>query len=204
MLFTSLVTLPLPLPPVSHALQQGLDLVEGLPVAAGHDGQRTGNGHGIAAADGRIQQGHAGVLDLLIQLPDNVGRGGAEVDDDIALLAVLHGGLHRLADDGVGGQDLHDDIAVRIDLDLLCHRRAAGGGELIQTIPRHIVAQNLTAALLQQVLRHGKSHNAQTQKTDLHVSHLLIIFQRVRPSPSARGPAPSAGARRVWNLRGKE
>ena len=150
----------------THALQQGLHFLKGLPVAAGHNGQGTGDGHGVAAADGRIQQVHAGVLGQLVQLENNVGRGGAQVHDHAAGLAVSDGLFHAVPDDGVGGQDLHDDVAGLVDL-LRLGNGAARGDEALPLLFHHVVAQDLTAGLFQQILRHGQAHNTHTQKTNL-------------------------------------
>ena len=154
---------------MTHALQQGLHAVKHFLVTAGHNGQGASNGHGITAADGGIQQVHTRLSDGFVQILDDVGGGGAEVDDDVAPLAVVYGVLHGLADNGVGGQDLHDDVTLLINIRLLLHRRTACGGELVQAILGHIKAQHLAAALFYQIFRHRQAHDAQAQETDLHI-----------------------------------
>ncbi|CAN4026390.1 hypothetical protein NOIMNB_NOIMNB_13505, partial [Dysosmobacter welbionis] len=68
----------------AHARQDRLYLVKGLFVAAGHNGQRPGDGHGVAAADRGVQQEHPRVLGLLVQLQNDVRCGGAQVHNHIA------------------------------------------------------------------------------------------------------------------------
>lgn len=151
---------------VAHALQQGLHFLEYRLVAAGHDRQRAGNGHGIAAADGRIQQVHSGRFDFGIQLLNDIRRGGIQIQNDIAGFAVLHGLLDGIDDDGVRGEHLHNDVAGLVDVHRIGGGLAAGSSELIQTGLRHVKAQNRVAALLQHVQGHRQTHNTQTQETN--------------------------------------
>ena len=152
----------------AHALQQGLHFLKSLLVTACHNGQRTGNGHGIAAADGRIQQVHTGVLRQLVQFLNDVRSSGAQVHDDAAGLAKFDGLFHAVPDDGVGGQDLHDDVAGLVDL-LRLGNGAARGDEALPLLFHHVVTQNLTAGFFQQILCHGQTHDAHTQETDFHI-----------------------------------
>ena len=68
--------------------------------------------------------------------------------------------LHGVADDGMGGQDLENDIAVFVNLNRVADRFTTGGGKVIQLFFGNIVTQNFTAALFYNILCHGQSHNA--------------------------------------------
>ena len=109
-----------------------------------------------------------------MKLQHDIRSGGAEIHDHIAGLAQLNSALHGVYDDGVGRQDLHHHIAGAVDL------IGIGGGltaellKLRQTGLRHIVTQNGAAALLYDILRHRQTHDAKTQKTDLHMPVPLI------------------------------
>ena len=145
---------------MAHTGNDGLGLFIGLLVAAGHDSQGPGDGHGVAAADGRIQQVHASRLGLGVQLLNNVRSRRTEVHDDVAGLTVLNGLLHGIADNGVGRQNLENNITVLIDLHRVADRRAACRREVVQLLLGNVIAQNLTAALFYNILCHGQSHNA--------------------------------------------
>ena len=153
---------------VPHAGQQRFRLVKGLLLAAGHHGQRTGDGHGIAAGDGAVQQEHTGIQRLLVQIQHDIRRGGAEVDDDVAGFPQFDRTLHRMNDDGVRGQDLHHHVAGAVNVIGIGGNFAAEILEFRQPGLRHIVAQNGAAALLYDILGHGQTHNAKAQKSDFH------------------------------------
>ena len=71
-------------------------------------------------------------------------------------------------DDGVCGQDLHHHIAGAVNVIGIGGNFAAEILEFRQPGLRHIVAQNGAAAFLHDILGHGQTHNAKTQKSDLH------------------------------------
>ena len=151
---------------LSHTRQNRFDLVKSLLVAAHHDSQCAGNGHGIAAAHRGVQQGHPRVPGLLVQLLDDMGRGRAQVHDHISRPAVPDGLLYRAADDGVGGQDLQDHVAPAVQLLRTGGRNAACGPEGVHLPFGHVIAHDRQTALLDHVFRHGQSHDAHTDKSD--------------------------------------
>ncbi|CAN4071468.1 hypothetical protein HHFLNI_HHFLNI_05355, partial [Dysosmobacter welbionis] len=153
----------------------------------GHNGQRPGDGHGVAAADRGVQQEHPRVLGLLVQLQNDVRCGGAQVHNHIAGLTVLDGLLHAVADDGMGGQDLEDHVAGLVDFCRVTDGDAACLPEGVHLLLDHIVAQHGQPALLHHVFRHRQSHDAHSQKSDfLHIQDFLS-------SQSARHDAGKQG-----------
>ena len=157
-----------------HA-RTGFTFVKGLFVAAGHNGQRPGDGHGVAAADRGVQQEHPRVLGLLVQLQNDVRCGGAQVHNHIAGLAVLDGLLHAVADDGMGGQDLEDHVAGLVDFCRVTDGDAACLPEGVHLLLDHIVAQHGQPALLHHVFRHRQSHDAHSQKSDFCISKTSFL-----------------------------
>ena len=86
--------------------------------------------------------------------------GAVELRSTIILPGLPYWIACAVADDGMGGQDLENDIAVFVNLNRVADRFTTGGGKVIQLFFGNIVTQNFTAALFYNILCHGQSHNA--------------------------------------------
>ena len=159
----------------AHDLKHGFEPVEVRLVAAAHNGQSAGDGAGLAAGDGSIHKAHADFLETAVALLRLTGGDAGHVAHHLAggqrgghaVLAEQH-----LPDDGAGGQDRNNEIALPGNV-----RIAAGrGAHIAQLLDQRLVeiADHQILSCLYQIRRHGATHNAQTNETDL--AHKTILL----------------------------
>ena len=159
----------------AHGLQNRLELVEYLFLAAYHEGQGAVNSLGLAAGHRGIQHVDAVLRQLCSDFTGSHGIDGGAVDKRRRLGHLL-GQLVVLQHDGL------DVRAVGQHGDHQIHALGSlgGAGANLRTCSLHFfqgtgiaVKHTQLIARLQQVLRHGLAHDAQTDKCNFHCRFLL-------------------------------
>ena len=155
----------------THLLEEGLDLLKDLRLAADHECQRAVNGLGFAAGNRSVHHLDAHLLQLRVDFAGGDGVDGGAIQHDGALLQSRSSAV--LAEQGfldVGGIGNHGDE----DVHLLGHVRIglrssrAHGDQLFHRRLGELVGNNQLIAGLDQVLCHGLAHDAQADKSNFH------------------------------------
>ena len=154
----------------AHGVQHRLVGVKDLLLAAYHKAQGSVDCLGLAARDGSIQHLHALLLQLGIDFFGSNRVDGRAVDKDCTGLHVGSHAVcaqHHFLDLRRVGQHGDDHITLLSDL-LLGGALCTGGLQLLHRSLAAVVHQQVGVARLQQILCHGLTHDAQTNKTDFH------------------------------------
>ncbi|OIQ82618.1 hypothetical protein GALL_355820 [mine drainage metagenome] len=179
----------------THALEQRAHAREGLVAAAAHDGQRRRLGADFAAGHRRVDVIGAQRLDARGEVLGLQRGDRAHVDDDLARAQALRDAVvaeQHAFDVGRVGQHQEHDVGALGDF----ARAGAGLRAGVEQRRRHAAARMRVQRGVrgQQVARHRRAHDSQSDESD--VLHCLLLVQSVNvrraSSPGRRWSSCSA------------